>query len=110
MELKKKIAKLLGKRNPERSPKRTPINNRFFKVHNWMLKMSLTGYETMVYAFIHGYSSQGKGYCYRPEVLGGGVFGTSAETMDNIIGSLIGKGALIRDSKGLYWTNKKQRI
>ena len=94
-KLKQLFNKMLGRAKPEQSPKKTPINNRFFKVHNWMLKMSLTGYETMVYAFIHGYSSQGKGYCYRPEVLGGGVFGTSAETMDNIIASLIGKGALI---------------
>ena len=106
MKTIKKLINKLFRTNPEQSPKKTPINNRFFKVHNWMLKMSLTGYETMVYAFIHGYSSQGKGYCYRAEVLGGGVFGTSAETMDNIIASLVGKGMLTRDAKGLLWTNK----
>ena len=105
--MKNKINNLLTKVfGADKKPERSPKIDRYFRVHNWMCQMRLSGYEILIYAFIYSYSRQGKGFCYRTEVMGG-IFGLNAEVMDKIIYSLMAKNLLKKDEKGMYYAKRK---
>lgn len=106
MELIKKIKEKFTAEKKQPKPDRSPKIDRFFKVHNWMFQMGMSGYEVLVFAFIYSYSRQQKGYCYRSEVLGG-LLNITADTADKIISNLSEKKRIYRDKKGMLWTNKK---
>jgi hypothetical protein len=78
----------------------------YFRVYRWQARLPMTAYEKLVYAFIYGYNQQNKGFCYLNTQLGGGVFGISAETIDAIVGKMLDKGWLFKDSQGLLWCDK----
>ena len=99
--IKKFINKLFSAK-PEQSPKK----EYYFRVYRWMAKMPISGYEKLAYSYIYGYNYHGRGFCYEATQMGGGVFGVSAETMNNIMDKLVENGYLFKDTHGLYWCDK----
>ncbi len=108
--MKTKIKTIIGKlfsTKLERSPKK----EYYFRVYRWMAKLPISGYEKLAYSYIYGYNYHGRGFCYEATQMGGGVFGVSAETMNNIMDKLVEKGYLFKDAQGLFWCDKfKEKV